>query len=278
MAVKKFKPITPGTRFRIGNSYAEVTTDTPEKSLVTGINKSGGRNSAGAMTVRQRGGGHKRLYRIIDFKRDKENIPARVKSIEYDPNRSAFIALLAYNDGEKRYIIAPNTLKVGDVVNSGKGVAPNIGNALYLSEIPLGSFIHAIEMTPGKGASIARSAGTNGQLMGREGKYAVVKMPSGEVRRILLTCKATMGATSNSDHALTVMGKAGKNRHAGRRPRVRGVAMNPVDHPMGGGEGRASGGHPRSRTGIMAKGQKNRNTKKPSSKLIISRRKTSGRK
>jgi large subunit ribosomal protein L2 len=275
MAVKKYNPITPGTRFRIGNSYAEITTSTPEKSLVVGLGKTGGRNSAGAMTMRQIGGGHKRLYRIIDFKRDKENIPAKVKTIEYDPNRSAFIALLAYADGEKKYIIAPNGLKVGDVVESGKGVAPNVGNSMYLSEIPLGSFIHAIEMVPGKGACIARSAGTNGQLMGREGKYAVVKMPSSEVRRILLTCKATVGTTSNSDHALEVKGKAGKTRHAGRRPRVRGVAMNPVDHPMGGGEGRASGGHPRSRTGIMAKGQKTRSPKKLSSRLIISRRKTS---
>jgi large subunit ribosomal protein L2 len=277
MAVKKYNPITPGTRFRIGNSYAEITTDTPERSLVVGLKKSGGRNSAGSMTMRQIGGGHKRSYRIIDFKRDKENIPAKVKSIEYDPNRSAFIALLSYADGEKRYIIAPNTLKVGDVVESGKGVVPNVGNAMYLSEIPLGSFIHAIEMTPGRGAAIARSAGTNGQLMGREGKYAVVKMPSSEVRRILLTCKATMGATSNSDHALEVKGKAGKTRHAGKRPRVRGVAMNPVDHPMGGGEGRASGGHPRSRTGIMAKGQKTRSRTKHSNRLIISRRKSSNK-
>lgn len=277
MAVKKYNPITPGTRFRIGNAYAEITTDTPEKSLTVGLTKSGGRNSAGSMTMRQRGGGHKRKYRIIDFKRDKENVPGKVKSIEYDPNRSAFIALLAYADGEKRYIIAPNTLKVGDVVESGRGVVPNVGNAMYLNEIPLGSFIHAIEMVPGKGAAIARSAGTNGQLMGREGKYAVVKMPSSEVRRILLTCKATVGATSNSDHALEVKGKAGKTRHAGRRPRVRGVAMNPVDHPMGGGEGRASGGHPRSRNGIMAKGQKTRNPNKKSNKLIISRRRTSGK-
>ncbi len=275
MAVKKYNPITPGTRFRIGNSFAEITTDSPEKSLVTNLAKTGGRNSNGRMTMRQIGGGHKRQYRIIDFKRDKENIPATVKSIEYDPNRSAFIALVAYADGEKRYILAPNNLKVGDKVSSGKGSTPDIGNALYLSEIPLGSFIHAIEMVPGKGAAIARSAGTNGQLVNREERYAVVKMPSGEIRRILLTCKATMGATSNSDHALEVKGKAGKTRHDGRRPRVRGVAMNPVDHPMGGGEGRASGGHPRSRTGIMAKGQKTRSRKKASSKFIISRRKSS---
>ncbi|KAA3625653.1 MAG: 50S ribosomal protein L2 [Bacteroidetes bacterium] len=273
MALKKFRPMTPGTRTRLGNAFEEVTTDKPEKSLLAPMKKSGGRNHDGKMTMRQMGGGHKRRYRIIDFKRDKEGIPATVKTIEYDPNRSAFIALVVYADGAKRYIIAPEGLKVGDQINSGKGVAPNTGNALYLSEIPLGATIHAIEMSPGKGAALARSAGTNGTLMGREGKYAVVKLPSGEVRRILLTCKATIGSTSNSDHGLQVLGKAGRSRWIGKRPRVRGVAMNPVDHPMGGGEGRASGGHPRSRTGVMAKGQKTRNKKKASTKLIISKRK-----
>ncbi|MCB0641004.1 MAG: 50S ribosomal protein L2, partial [Phaeodactylibacter sp.] len=232
MPVKKYNPITPGTRFRVGNSFSEVTTDKPEKSLLAPMKKSGGRNNQGRMTVRNRGGGHKRRYRIIDFKREKENMQATVKTIEYDPNRTAYIALLEYQDGEKRYIIAPNGLQVGDTIESGKGAAPNIGNTLYLSEIPLGSTIHAIEMQPGRGAALARSAGTNGTLMGREGKYAIIKLPSGEVRRILLTCKATIGSTSNPDHALQVLGKAGRKRWLGRRPRVRGVAMNPVDHPM----------------------------------------------
>lgn len=278
MALKKFNPITPGTRFRVGNAFSEVTTDTPEKSLLAPLKRSGGRNHDGKMTVRQRGGGHKRRYRIIDFKRDKDGIPATIKTIEYDPNRSAFIALTVYADGEKRYIIAPEGIKVGDKVLSGKGATPDVGNSLYLSEIPLGASIHAIEMQPGKGAALARSAGTNGTLMGREGKYAIVRLPSGEVRRILLSCKATIGATSNPDHSLQVFGKAGRKRWIGRRPRVRGVAMNPVDHPMGGGEGRASGGHPRSRTGIMAKGQKTRKKNKASSKLIITKRKKKSRK
>ncbi len=273
MPVKKYSPVTPGTRFRVGLDYSGVIENSPEKSLVRKLSKSGGRNHDGKMTMRQLGGGHKRKYRVIDFNRDKEGIPGKVKSIEYDPNRTAFIALIVYADGEKRYIIAPNKLKEGDTVLSGKGSSPDIGNALYLSEIPLGSAIHAIELSPGKGAALARSAGTSGTLMGREGKYAVVKLPSGEVRRVLLTCKATIGSTSNPDHGLTVLGKAGRKRWVGKRPRVRGVAMNPVDHPMGGGEGKSSGGHPRSRTGIMAKGQKTRNTKKASSKLIISKRK-----
>jgi large subunit ribosomal protein L2 len=272
MPVKKYNPITPGTRTRVGNSFAEVTTDTPEKSLLAPLSKSGGRNKSGKMTVRQRGGGHKRRYRVIDFKRDKEGIPATVRTIEYDPNRTAFIALVVYADGEKRYIIAPKGLKVGDTISSGRGAQPNIGNALYLKEIPLGSEIHNIEMRPGKGAALARSAGAYGILTGREEKYAVIKMPSGEARRILITCKAVIGVASNPDHSLEVFGKAGRKRWTGRRPRVRGVAMNPVDHPMGGGEGRASGGHPRSRTGIFAKGQKTRNNKKHSSKLIISKR------
>ncbi|MDZ4682058.1 MAG: 50S ribosomal protein L2 [Saprospiraceae bacterium] len=272
MAVKKYNPITPGTRFRVGNSFAELTTDKPEKSLMGPISKSGGRNGVGHLTVRQRGGGHKRRYRIIDFKRDKDGIPAIVKTIEYDPNRTAFIALVVYSDGEKRYIIAPQGLKVGDKLLSGKEAQPNIGNALFLKDIPLGTAIHAIEMQPGKGAAMARSAGTNATLMGREGKYGVVRLPSGEVRRVLLTCKATMGSTSNPDHGLEVLGKAGRKRWIGRRPRVRGVAMNPVDHPMGGGEGRASGGHPRSRTGKPAKGYKTRSRTKMSNRLIVSRR------
>ncbi len=273
MPVKKYNPITPGTRTRVGNAFAEVTTDKPEKSLLAPMRSKGGRNDSGRMTVRYRGGGHKRRYRIIDFKRDKDGVPATIKTIEYDPNRTAFIALAVYADGEKRYIIAPKGLKVGDVIESGSNAQPNTGNAMFLSKIPLGSYIHNIEMQPGKGAALARSAGTYGVLTGREGRYASVRMPSGEVRRILLTCKAVIGVTSNADHALEVKGKAGRNRWVGKRPRTRGVAMNPVDHPMGGGEGRASGGHPRSRTGIFAKGQKTRNNKKHSSKLIISKRK-----
>jgi large subunit ribosomal protein L2 len=275
MAIKKFKPITPGTRFRTGNAYAEVTSaNTPVKALTSGKGNSGGRNHTGKMTMRQIGGGHKRKYRVIDFRRDKENVPGKVVSIEYDPNRTAFIALIVYADGEKRYILAPDKIKVGDTILSGSSALPNVGHALYLKDIPLGSSIHAIEMTPGKGASLARSAGTFATLTGREDKYAVIKLPSSEVRRVLLTCKATMGVVSNPDHGQTELGKAGRTRHIGKRPRVRGVAMNPVDHPMGGGEGRASGGHPTSRTGIMAKGQKTRNVNKPSNKFIISRRKS----
>ncbi len=278
MPVKKYNPITPGTRTRVGNAFAEITTSKPEKSLLAPIKRTGGRNNSGKMTVRNRGGGHKRRYRIIDFNRNKDGVVAVVKSIEYDPNRTAFIALLEYTDGEKRYIIAPDGLTVGDEVMSGETALPKVGNAMFLSKIPLGAVIHAIEMTPGKGAALARSAGTYGTLMGREGKYAIVRLPSGEVRRILQTCKATFGTTSNPDHGLEVYGKAGRRRWKGRRPRVRGVAMNPVDHPMGGGEGRASGGHPRSRTGIMAKGQKTRNNKKHSTKLIISKRKSKSKK
>lgn len=273
MPVKKYNPVTPGQRNRLSNTNAQVTTDKPEKSLLSSIKRTGGRNSAGHMTVRQKGGGHKRRYRVIDFRRDKENIPGTVKSIEYDPNRTAFIALVSYADGEKRYILAPHGLKVGDKVMSGEAATPDVGNALYLKNVPLGSEIHAIEMHPGQGAALVRSAGTAAVLLGREGRYAVIKLPSGEVRRILQNCKATIGTTSNPDHGLVILGKAGRKRWLGRRPRVRGVAMNPVDHPMGGGEGRASGGHPRSRTGIMAKGQKTRNNKKHSTSLIVSRRK-----
>lgn len=277
MAVKKYNPVTPGTRYRVGNAFEELTTSKPEKSLTAPLAKSGGRNAEGHLTMRQRGGGHKRKYRIIDFKRDKDGVSAEVKTIEYDPNRTAFIALVQYTDGEKRYIIAPRNLKVGDTIVSGDGAAPNNGNALYLRDVPLGSEIHAIEMHPGQGAALVRSAGTAAILMGREGKYAVVKLPSGEVRRLLLTCKATMGTTSNQDHGLQVLGKAGRKRWLGKKPRVRGVAMNPVDHPMGGGEGRASGGHPRSRKGLMSKGKKTRSTKKHSTKLIITRRKTANK-
>jgi large subunit ribosomal protein L2 len=274
MPVKKYNPITPGLRHRVGNDYSILTTDKPEKSLITPLKRTGGRNNSGKMTMRNRGGGHKRRYRVIDFKRNKDEMSAMVKTIEYDPNRTAFIALVEYGDGEKRYIVAPNGLQVGTEIKSGKGATPDVGNTLLLSEIPLGSTIHAIEMQPGKGAALARSAGTYGTLSSREGKYAVIKLPSGEVRRILLACRATMGVTSNPDHGLQVLGKAGRKRWLGRRPRVRGVAMNPVDHPMGGGEGKSSGGHPRSRTGIMAKGQKTRNRKKHSEKLIISKRKS----
>jgi large subunit ribosomal protein L2 len=274
MAVKKYKPISPGTRFRVGNTYAEVTTNKPEKSLLEPISKSGGRNGSGRTTVPHRGGGHKKRYRVIDWKRDKENVSGIVNSIEYDPNRTAFIALIEYTDGEKRYIIAPQNLKVGATVLSGSQATPDIGHAMFLKDIPLGSVIHNVELRPGQGGAIVRSAGSSAVMMGREDAYAVIKLPSGEVRRVLINCKATIGAVSNPDHALTVFGKAGSKRWTGRRPRVRGVAMNPVDHPMGGGEGKASGGHPTSRTGIMAKGQKTRNPRATSSRLIISRRKS----
>jgi large subunit ribosomal protein L2 len=236
--------------------------------------KSGGRNNQGRRTMRQIGGGHKRRFRVIDFKRDKDNVPANVKSIEYDPNRTAFIALLAYADGEKRYILAPHGLKVGDVVYSGSGIAPDKGNTMPLGEMPLGTTIHAVETKPGKGAVMVRSAGSSAQLLGRDGKYVILKMPSGETRMILALCRATIGSVSNPDHGLQVLGKAGRKRWLGRRPRVRGVAMNPVDHPMGGGEGRSSGGHPRSRNGLKAKGQKTRKSKQYSNKFIITRRKT----
>lgn len=250
-----------------------ITTDTPEKSLIAPQKRSGGRNNQGRMTMRYMGGGHKKKYRIIDFKRNKHGVPARVKSIEYDPNRSARIALLYYADGEKAYIIAPEGLKIDQEVVSGEKVAPEVGNALPLSAIPLGTIVHNIELKPGKGGALARSAGAYAQVLAREEKYATLKLPSGEMRMVLTTCYATVGSASNSDHMLVTLGKAGRNRWLGRRPRVRGVAMNPVDHPMGGGEGKASGGHPRSRNGIFAKGFKTRSKKKYSDKLIISRRK-----
>ncbi|MDD3876321.1 MAG: 50S ribosomal protein L2 [Bacteroidales bacterium] len=274
MALKKFKPTTSSQRFKVISSFDEITTSTPEKSLLAPIKKSGGRNNTGKMTMRYTGGGHKRKYRIIDFKRDKDGIPGLVKTIEYDPNRSARIALVVYSDGEKRYIIAPNGIKVGQTINSGLGATPDIGNTLFLSEVPLGSNIHNIELKPGKGAEIARSAGSSAQLMSRDGKYAIVKMPSSETRMILLTCKATIGIVSNIEHNLEVSGKAGRSRWLGRRPRTRPVVMNPVDHPMGGGEGRASGGHPRSRKGLPAKGFRTRAKKNPSNRVIIERRKS----
>ncbi|MFP4060087.1 MAG: 50S ribosomal protein L2 [Bacteroidales bacterium] len=274
MAVRKFKPVTPGQRHKLINDFSEITKSEPEKSLLAPIKKSGGRNNSGRMTIRYVGGGHKRKYRLIDFKREKDGIEATVKSIEYDPNRSAWIALVVYADGEKRYIIAPNGLKVGQKILSGKDIAPEIGNALFLSDIPLGTVIHNIEMKPGKGGVIARSAGSYAQLTSRDGKFAIIKLPSGESRMILVTCRATIGTVSNSDHGIQESGKAGRSRWLGRRPRTRGVAMNPVDHPMGGGEGRASGGHPRSRTGLIAKGYKTRKNKKASNKYIVERRKT----
>ncbi len=272
MALRKYKPVTAGTRWRIGNAYAEVTTSTPEKSLLEPIKSTGGRNIQGRRAMRYIGGGNKKMYRVIDFKRNKKDIAATVKSIEYDPNRTAFIALLNYVDGEKRYIIAPQGLEVGAAVISGADVAPEVGNALLLKNMPLGTVVHNIEMQPGRGGSLARSAGTYAQLNAKEEKYCVLKMPSGELRKVLGTCMATVGIVSNSDHALQSMGKAGRNRWRGIRPRNRGVAMNPVDHPMGGGEGKASGGHPRSRTGKYAKGEKTRSRTKGSNKLIIQRK------
>ena len=273
MSVRKLKPITPGQRFRVVNGFDTITTDKPEKSLLAPKKRSGGRNNQGRMTTRNIGGGHKQKYRIIDFKRDKTGIPATVKTIEYDPNRTAFIALVVYTDGDKRYVIAQNGLKVGQTIVSGTGSAPEIGNAMPLSEIPLGTTISCIELRPGQGAVMARSAGSFAQLMARDGKYATVKLPSGETRLILLTCMATIGVVSNSDHQLLVSGKAGRSRWLGRRPRTRAVVMNPVDHPMGGGEGKSSGGHPRSRNGIPAKGFKTRSKTKASNKYIIERRK-----
>ncbi len=274
MSVRKLKPITPGQRFRVVNGFDAITTDKPEKSLLAPKKRSGGRNSQGKMTMRYKGGGHKKRYRIIDFKRNKTGIPAEVKSIEYDPNRTAFIALLNYQDGEKHYIIAQNGLKVGQKLVSGnENVAPEVGNAMPLSQIPLGTIISCIELRPGQGAVIARSAGAFAQLMARDGKFASVKLPSGETRLLLLDCYATIGVVSNSDHQLLVSGKAGRSRWLGRRPRTRPVVMNPVDHPMGGGEGKSSGGHPRSRNGIPAKGYRTRSKTKASNKYIVERRK-----
>lgn len=265
--------MTPGTRFRVAPAFDEITASKPEKSLLKRVMSTGGRNNSGKMTIRNVGGGHKKKMRLVDFKRNKFDIPATVKSIEYDPSRTARVALLYYADGAKSYILAPDGLKVGQTVLSGENVAPEVGNSLLLSKIPLGTIIHNIELKPGKGAAMARSAGSYAQLLAREGKYATLKLPSGEMRMVLVTCMATIGSVGNSDHMNVRLGKAGRNRWKGRRPRVRGVAMNPVDHPMGGGEGKSSGGHPKSRTGVLAKGFKTRSKKKYSDRLIISRRK-----
>ena len=273
MAVRKIKPVTPGQRNKIISAFDTITSTVPEKSLLRPLKKTGGRNVNGHRTMRYIGGGHKRMYRVIDFRREKDGVNATVKSIEYDPNRSARIALVVYEDGEKRYIVAPAGLQPGQTIVSGKNAAPEVGNALFLSDIPLGTIIHNIELKPGKGAAMARSAGTYAQLSAREGKYAILKLPSGETRMVLTSCKATIGSVSNPDHSLEKLGKAGRSRWKGRRPRVRGVVMNPVDHPMGGGEGKASGGHPRSRKGMPAKGFKTRNRKKYSAKQILERKK-----
>ncbi len=272
MGIKKYRPTTPSMRFTELLTFDEITTDVPEKSLLAPHKKSGGRNSAGHMTMRYTGGGHKQRLRIIDFKRNKFDIPGTVVSVEYDPIRTAFISLIQYPDGEKRYILSPNGLKKGQTVVSGKNVAPEVGNTLPLSEIPLGAIIHNIELHPGKGGVIVRSAGASAQLAAREDRYAIIKLPSGETRKILLQCMATIGTVSNGDHNLQSFGKAGRKRWLGRRPRTRAVAMNPVDHPMGGGEGRASGGHPRSRKGLKSKGLKTRKPKNTSSKFIVQRR------
>lgn len=273
MAVRKLKPVTPGQRHKIIGAFDTITASTPEKSLLEPLKKSGGRNNQGRMTMRYRGGGHKRKYRVIDFMRDKDGVAAVVESIQYDPNRTARIALLNYEDGEKRYIVAPNGLQVGQTVLSGTGVDPEVGNALPLAEIPLGTLVHNIELHPGQGGVMARSAGAYAQLTSRDGKYAILKLPSGESRMVLTSCRATVGTVGNTEHNLEKSGKAGRSRWLGRRPRVRGVVMNPVDHPMGGGEGKSSGGHPRSRNGMLAKGFKTRSKKKASNKYIVERRK-----
>ena len=272
MATRKLKPTTPGQRFKVVTSF-DLTSSSPEKSLL-GVNKrSGGRNKDGKMTMRYIGGGHKKKYRVIDFKRQKMDIPGIVKTIEYDPNRSARIALIYYLDGEKSYILCPKGLKVNDKIISGKKATPDVGNAMFLTDIPLGTAVHNVELTHGKGGELARSAGSFATLVAREGKYVTLKLPSGEIRMILSSCLATIGTLSNAENNLQKSGKAGRSRWLGRRPRTRGVAMNPVDHPMGGGEGKSSGGHPRSRTGVPAKGFKTRKKKKASNKFIIERRK-----
>ncbi|MCL9981361.1 MAG: 50S ribosomal protein L2 [Bacteroidia bacterium] len=274
MAVRRLKPMTPGTRFRVANTFEEITASKPEKSLLAPIKKSGGRNNQGRTTMKYIGGGHKRRYRMIDFKRNKPGIAGEVLTVEYDPNRSAFICLVQYSDSEKRYIIAPSGIKVGQKIEQGSGVPPEVGNALPLIEMPLGSLIHNIEMAPGQGGRICRSAGSYAQLMAKEGKYVAIKLPSGESRLILGSCMATIGSVSNSEHSQEVKGKAGRSRWLGRRPRTRPAAMNPVDHPMGGGEGRNKGGQPRSRNLIYSQGQKTRAPKKGTSRLIIERRKS----
>lgn len=272
MGIRKFRPVTPGQRHKAIGTFDDVTTSVPEKTLVFGKRSTGGRNNSGRITVRYRGGGHKRLIRIVDFKREKDGIPAVVKTIEYDPNRSARIALVFYADGEKRYIVAPNGLQVGTTIMSGPEATPDLGNTLPLEKIPVGTVIHNIELRPGQGAKMVRSAGNFAQLTSREGKYCVIKLPSGEIRKVLSICRATIGSVSNSDHALESSGKAGRSRWLGRRPHNRGVVMNPIDHPMGGGEGRHTGGHPRSRNGLYAKGLKTRAPKKLTNKYIIERR------
>lgn len=275
MAVKSFKPYSAGRRFMTVSSFDEITTDKPEKSLTVRLTKTGGRNQQGKLTVRHRGGGHKRLYRIIDFKRTKDGIPARVATIEYDPNRSARIALLSYADGEKRYILAPNGLKVGTIVESGPESDIKPGNALPLKNIPLGTVIHAVELKIGKGAQLVRSAGTSAQLMAKEGSYALLRMPSGEIRRVHINCRATIGEVGNLEHENITIGKAGRSRWLGRRPEVRGTVMNPNDHPHGGGEGRSPVGRksPMTKWGKIAMGKKTRKKKKASNRLIVHRRK-----
>ncbi|MFM7629044.1 MAG: 50S ribosomal protein L2 [Algoriphagus sp.] len=272
MAIKKLKPVTPGTRFRVAPAFDEITKSSPEKSLLAPVKKSGGRNNEGKMTARYIGGGHKKRLRLVDFKRNKFGVPAIVKGIEYDPNRTARIALLYYADGAKAYIIAPEGLQVGQTVISGEQVAPEVGNAMPMANIPMGTIVHNVELKPGKGGALARSAGGYAQIVARDERYVTVKLPSGEMRLILGVCMATVGTVSNADHMNVVLGKAGRKRWLGVRPRTRGVAMNPVDHPMGGGEGRSSGGHPRSRKGLLAKGKKTRSPKKYSNKFIISKR------
>ncbi|MBC6367115.1 50S ribosomal protein L2 [Algoriphagus aquatilis] len=272
MAIKKLKPVTPGTRFRVAPAFDEITKSKPEKSLLAPAKKSGGRNNEGKMTARYIGGGHKRRLRIVDFQRNKFGVPATVKAIEYDPNRTARLALLYYADGAKAYIIAPEGLQVGQTVISGEQVAPEVGNAMPMANIPMGTIVHNVELKPGKGGALARSAGGYAQIVARDSRYVTVKLPSGEMRLILGACMATVGTVSNADHMNVVLGKAGRKRWLGIRPRTRGVAMNPVDHPMGGGEGRSSGGHPRSRKGLLAKGKKTRTPKKYSNKFIISKR------
>ena len=273
MAIKKLKPNTPGQRHRSVSAFDTITKSEPEKSLLAPLSQKAGRNNTGRIMVRHQGGGHKRRYRIIDFKRDKVGIPAKVASIEYDPNRTSRIALLVYADGEKRYIIATNEIKVGMTLENGPKAAPEAGNCLPLANVPVGSFVHAIEMKPGKGAQMARSAGTYAQLTAREGKFAILRLPSSETRMVPIGCFATIGTTSNADHMNIEIGKAGRKRWMGVRPKTRGVAMNPVDHPMGGGEGKASGGHPQSPTGVPAKGYKTRKKKNHSDKYIVRGRK-----
>ena len=272
MAVKRFRPTTPTLRYKTVSSFKEITKKTPEKSLLTPVKKKGGRNNQGRVTIRHRGGGHKRMYRIIDFRRDKRGIPAKVAAIEYDPNRSARIALLHYADGEKRYILAPKGLVTDQIVMSGERVEPKLGNCMPLENIPLGMEIHNLEMQPGSGGKIVRSAGTSARLSAREGKYATLRMPSGEHRMIHIDCSATIGSVGNGDHELQKVGKAGRSRWRGKRSNVRGVAMNPVDHPMGGGEGKSSGGrHPCTPWGVPTKGHKTRKNQR-SQKYIVKRR------